>query len=195
MAGERKSNAVSFSASKSARDISTASPRLDVISIGSRFSFTCSISGKRFFRASLAVMDTNYSPGLVVPVIVPYPATVRASLDDILLLPCYSNSRTSRGVTPSVELFVDSGPPDGPEPERWKKCGPLIIPRSWVRSPPALLKNWLTGICRLSARGCEFVPNRGCLGGKSTIEGGTTRRRSRRVMRVVHGHRFPADPT
>src|ERR1039457_6551610 len=60
--GDRRSEAVSFSASKSARDISTASPRFDVISIGSRFSFTCSIRGKRFLRASLAVIDTSISP-------------------------------------------------------------------------------------------------------------------------------------
>src|ERR1039457_1721585 len=62
LAGDRRSKAVSFSASKSARDISTASPRFDVISIGSRFSFTCSMRGKRFFLASLAVIDMGIPP-------------------------------------------------------------------------------------------------------------------------------------
>jgi hypothetical protein len=107
-----------------------------VISIGSRFSFTCSISGKRFFRASLAVMDTSYSPDLVVPFIVP-----DCSSDvtrQHFATPSLLQFKDQEAQQPSVEWVVDSGPRDGREVGPWKKCEPLIIPRSWVRSPPAL---------------------------------------------------------
>ena len=57
LAGARNNMAVSLSASQSALDTNTASPRREVISTASRLSLTCSMSGKRFLRASLAVTD------------------------------------------------------------------------------------------------------------------------------------------
>jgi hypothetical protein len=68
------SRPVSSSASYSARNSSTASPRREWISIGVRSSLTFSISGDRFLRASLAVVamrppsewsTLTFVPGLV----------------------------------------------------------------------------------------------------------------------------------
>jgi len=42
--------------------MSTASPRLEVISTGMRSLLTCSINGKSFFRASLAVTAIMIPP-------------------------------------------------------------------------------------------------------------------------------------
>src|ERR1700733_11387977 len=66
--------------------MSTALPRLDVISIGARSSFTCSINGNSARRASLAVIATAISFQLV-PNMAPDTGPIAPDVEDFAVTP------------------------------------------------------------------------------------------------------------